>query len=161
MAIYMKIPDIPGEATAQDYRDMIRVLDMQWGLARPGAPNSRAVFSDVTITKALDRATPLLAKRVANGNSMGKTRIFNVLEGEVPREIEKITMWKTRATALNETDNESAGPPIDVVSFSFNKIAVVHRLFDELGQLRGTTRFAWDLVNDQPFSADEPAAAPA
>ena len=38
MPIYMKIPDVPGEAQAAGYENTIRILDVEWGLSRPGPP---------------------------------------------------------------------------------------------------------------------------
>ena len=153
MPIYMKIPDVPGESLAAEYRDTIRVLDISWGLSRPGPPTAKPVFADIGITKAIDLATTELAKRAANGNSLGKCRIFNVLEGQPVREFQKITTWKTRVTSLSQTDNESGGPPIEAVTFSFDKIELIYRLFDQTGMPVGTKRFAWDLINDQSFPA--------
>lgn len=153
MPIYMKIPDVPGEVIAKDYEDTIRILDISWGLSRPGSPSSKPTFADIGITKAIDLATTELAKRAANGHSLGKCRIFNVTSGSPGNENQKITTWKTRVTSLMQTDNESSGPPLDVVTFSFDRIEVIYRLFDEQSTLRGTKRFAWDIVNDQPFPA--------
>jgi len=153
MPIYMKIPDVPGESIAADYRDMIRVLDISWGLSRPGPPTAKPTFADIGITKALDLATTELAKRAANGNSLGKCRIFNVTGGQPPKEFERITTWKTRVTSLTQSDNESGGPPLDVVTFSFNKIELIYRTFDQQGAQSGRKRFAWDIINDQSFSA--------
>jgi type VI secretion system secreted protein Hcp len=159
MPIYMKIPDVPGEATAANYPNTIRVLDVSWGLSRPGPPTAKPAFADISITKPLDRATPILARHAAKGKSLGKCQIFNVTSSGEPQEFEKITTWKTRVTSLMQSDNESGGPPLDVVAFSFEKIELIYRIIDEQGQLGGTVRFAWDLINDTTFPAGAVAQA--
>ena len=64
MPIYMKLPGIPGEATAAGYEDQIELNAMQWGESNQGAG---AAGSDVIVQKFADRSTPPLMVAVFQG----------------------------------------------------------------------------------------------
>lgn len=73
---YMKIDGIEGESTDQKHTGWIEVLDYDFCIAQKvsrsastagGASAERSDFSEFTITKMLDKSSPLLAQACAEG----------------------------------------------------------------------------------------------
>lgn len=62
---FLKIAGAPGESTDSKHEGWIEVLSFSWGVSQPssaGLPTSdRSAHDDLSITKALDKASPKLA----------------------------------------------------------------------------------------------------
>lgn len=73
--MFLRLGDIRGESQDSKHKDEIMVLSWSWGAKTGSAPNTagggraagRATFQDLTITKYVDRASPLLMRSVATG----------------------------------------------------------------------------------------------
>src|SRR5512141_296981 len=66
---FLKIDGVPGESSDDKHKDWIEVLSYSWGVSQPssgsastagGATAERANFSDFSVVKALDKASPKL-----------------------------------------------------------------------------------------------------
>lgn len=73
---FLKIDGIPGESTDDKHKEWMEVSSFSWGAAQPTSPTAssaggasieRATFSDVTIAKTFDKASPKLALACADG----------------------------------------------------------------------------------------------
>ena len=83
---YMKIDGIDGESTDEEHAGWIEVLDFDFCIAQKvsrtastagGASAERADFSEFTITKMLDKSSPLLAQACAEGRHI-KSVVFEL-----------------------------------------------------------------------------------
>jgi type VI secretion system secreted protein Hcp len=62
---FMKIQGVDGESNDRDHEKWIIIESFSWGVART---SSAAAPGDITITKAVDRASPKLAEYRAKGS---------------------------------------------------------------------------------------------
>jgi type VI secretion system secreted protein Hcp len=78
MAIFMKYGGLEGEVTAKGYEKWIEVHSLQWGVGRGvsvgvGGGSKREAtaphVSEITITKSMDVASPLLLKESIGGKA--------------------------------------------------------------------------------------------
>ena len=76
---FLKIPDIPGEATRGGHENEIEIYSFSWGVAntvRPGAGAGRGAgrleASDLTIMKKVDRASAPLMLACVMGKAIGQ-----------------------------------------------------------------------------------------
>lgn len=83
---YMKIDGIDGESTDEKHSGWIEVLGFDFCIAQKvsrtastegGASSERADFSEFTITKMLDKSSPLLAQACAEGRHI-KSIVFEL-----------------------------------------------------------------------------------
>jgi len=156
MAIFVTIPNIPGESVDKDHKDAIDVLSFQWGVSNPGSAVDKKVqppsFSDLTITKALDRSTTRLALACATGERLRNVKLDETAaftdEGRVT--VLSIELWDAVVTEVAESGAED-GRPNDAIAFDFPKVEVVYTLFDSKGKKTGTERFGWDVSKNTPF----------
>src|SRR6185437_10203149 len=84
-SVFLKLDGIEGEATNSDYENQIVVTSFSQGMTNsvstvvggPGA--SKPTFTDLTITKSLDKASPLLLLNCAQGKTI-QTAILTLCE---------------------------------------------------------------------------------
>ena len=76
MAIFLKYGDLKGEVTAETHKDWIEVQSLQWGVGRGissgvGGGSKREAsapsVAEITVTKTMDGASPLLLKEALGG----------------------------------------------------------------------------------------------
>ena len=63
-------PAIPGESIDKVHKGQVDVLAWSWGMANIGTTQrgaGKASFQDLTLTKYVDKSSPLLMLRCANG----------------------------------------------------------------------------------------------
>jgi type VI secretion system secreted protein Hcp len=69
--MFLKIEGIEGESQDKNHKGWIEISSVQYGISASipssGEKTSKAAFSDVLITKVLDKASPKIAMSTANG----------------------------------------------------------------------------------------------
>ena len=100
MAVYMKYEGIPGNATADGYKDYVRIDSMQFGVGRAismevgnlaNRESSKPSISEITCTTEVDKClTPLFKEAVVG--SAGKTVTFAVVQTGAKKLVEYLTI---------------------------------------------------------------------
>ncbi len=126
---FLKIDGVDGEATDERHRDEIEVFSWSWGAAnREAVGGTGPAVSEITVTKQLDKSSPLLFLKTARGEPAEKVvlRLADVrYEGEAPVFYE-IVMEDVLVTSIESgarTDDERLTENITLnfssVRFSF------------------------------------------
>ena len=101
---YMKVPNIPGDSTAQGHENDIRVLSVTQAFdlsVRTSSPCS------VTLTKPLDMAGPLLFVAAVTGQNLGEVKIdLDASTGDGAANIYQIVLTNTRVLAIISTPQQ-------------------------------------------------------
>jgi type VI protein secretion system component Hcp len=116
----LQISGIPGESADPAFPAWIELTSL--GLTGPlnsGTPGSLLVH------KRIDKASPLLAKKCANGQHIKDAKL--VLRETAPAPgsppvICVITMSDLLVSGFSATLNEAAGPPVETVALNFSRI---------------------------------------
>src|SRR5687767_3715933 len=64
---FLKLEGVPGEATATGHKDEIVIDSFSMGVSRPSGSAGGPQFSDISFMHQLDKASPLLMLRCAQG----------------------------------------------------------------------------------------------
>lgn len=84
-AIYLKIGDIKGESTDRAHKDWIDLLSYDIGVeALTSDTTSRRQHTPLTITKPIDKATPLLMTSLASGSPIEGDILLEHVSGDGP-----------------------------------------------------------------------------
>lgn len=157
MALFLTIPDIPGEAKDKDHPDAIDLLDFSWGLTNVSTAQIRKTgrpsFADLRVRKELDRSTPKLALAAATGRRLSEVVLDQTASFTDSGRVTflSIKLWNAVVTEVSEETEGPEQPPGDVIAFEFPKVEMVYTLYDSKGKKAGTERFAWDLVKGETF----------
>ncbi|MDV2078918.1 Hcp family type VI secretion system effector [Marinobacter xestospongiae] len=125
---YLDYEGIKGEATAEQYKDMITVLSMDFNVHREisaytGTAMDREAsatrLGDITITKLQDNASPDLFKEATIGKGK-KATFFITKQGEAIEEIMKIEL--TDAMISNYSVSVSGDRPVESVTISYTEM---------------------------------------
>ncbi len=158
-AIYLRIPDIPGDVKATGHEDEIDILAWSWGVSTSsgGVNNSGAReqssprFSELTISKSTDRSSPLLFLRAADGSTARGTVTlsFKAPSVEIPQTYLKIDLDGVGVSSFHAAG--SAGErPTEEVAFYYNKITMTYWPQNPDGSLGAPIKRGWDVVANKP-----------
>jgi len=150
---------VPGEGSttaASPYAKSrgIDVLSWSFGVSNPvvagptgrggsGRPN----FSDFTVTKRVDHATPLFLQACANGKDLGTADFYldAPLGGGPYVNYATFIFEKVVAVSCAVTSNGVGGAPSQTVSFRYSRVKI-----DYTGATTGTTTsFNWNLATNR------------
>lgn len=151
--MFLKIEGVEGEATRRGHEGWIEIQGFGWGVSSAGRSTGRATarasggptFSDVSVTKYVDKATPLLAQACAQGQHMAEAKIvFYRAGGSVPAG--SITIWDITIASTMSTSEATADRPIETLSLNFGKIEWSYTDTDATGRSKGTVTAGWDVM---------------
>lgn len=118
-AAFMKIADIKGEASDKDHQDWIIIESMSPPLKPTGQATGRRQHKPLTITKTVDKASPML-QRASNSGRVFPTVIIEVSKyGGNRATYLKYELTNVMITSYSVNDPGTAGE-VPMESFSLN-----------------------------------------
>ena len=130
MAIYMKYGSIAGPVTTDGFKDWIECNSFQWGVGRSlgtGArgslsrEHSEPTISEITVTKATDKASPKLFQEALYGKL--DTKVTIKFTTTVKDKVETFLAYELENTGPSHYSLGSGGDmPTETLSLNFTKI---------------------------------------
>jgi type VI secretion system secreted protein Hcp len=129
-SIYIEIDGVKGESTTKHATNLIELLGFSVGVSMPQTNvtggstrihGSRPRFSDLTITKKLDIATPTLHLKCSNGENIKSATLRVYANTEATEEVYRI---KIEDVVVSGARLGSGGSdlPLETISLNFAKI---------------------------------------
>ena len=138
MAIYMKIDGIDGNVSAKGHEKWIEISSAQFGLGRSipmavGTVSNREAshpsFSEVTMTKAMDDASPYLFQEACTGTAKNVLVHVTKTGANALDNIVEYTLEKSMLSSYSiSTDGDK---PIETISCSYTKIEMKYIQWSE------------------------------
>ncbi len=147
---HIKFDGVEGEATHVDHKGEIAVLSWTWGvnnasaIAGGGSGKGKAQPQDFHFTHTYDKASPILAKKCAQGMHFKEVVLTARKSGEGQKDFLKVTMKEVFITSAQP----SAGPDgsvMESISMSYADVGFSYKPQDEKGGLGGEVKFGWNL----------------
>lgn len=135
----------------------IPIASLQWGEGRGisspvGGTRSASEpsFSEVTISKVMDSASPQLAMLAANGDG-NATCIITIKHSTTGVALYTLTLDKVFISGYSA--NSGGDVPSESLSFNYTKITWVYQKVDGTGKAIGSpsTPMGWDLAKQLPI----------
>ena len=140
MPIYMKFEGIEGDVTAEGHKKWIDLNSMQWGVGRGiSSPTGQAAereasapsISEVTITKMMDKTTPLLFTQSLIGD--GKKVEIHLVKTSKDK-LETYMEYVLTDTMISGYSVSSGGDaPSESLSLNFTKVEMKYHPHDSKG----------------------------
>lgn len=152
--IYLVISGIPGESTFAGFSGAIEVLSFSSGINQVSTGNGsggsgagKPQFSDVSIVKHFDLASPLLMKAVAEGTHLPKMVLSFVKSGGAAKPFTFLTyeLDTVFVTSIQDSASVDGDGPTEAVSFAFEKILVTYTSQGSKLSPSKTETFSFDL----------------
>ena len=147
---HIKFDGVEGESTHADHKGEIEVLSWSWNvqnastLTGGGSGKGKANPGDMQIMHNYDKASPVLAKKCAQGVHFKDAVITARKSGEGQKDFLKITMKEVFVTSVNPSAGGDGGV-MESVSMSYAEIEFAYKPQDDKGGLGGEVKFGWNV----------------
>ncbi|MCW5633142.1 MAG: type VI secretion system tube protein Hcp [Rubrivivax sp.] len=147
---HLKFDGVEGESAHQDHKGEVEILSWTWGVsnaahaAGSGSGKGKATPGDFHFTHLYDKASPVLAKKCAQGTHFKDVVLTARKAGEGQKDFLKITMKEVFITSV-QPSGSSGGDLVESVSMSYGGIDFAYKPQDEKGGLGGEVKFGWEV----------------
>jgi type VI secretion system secreted protein Hcp len=151
--IYLDLPNVPGESQAEGFAGFIELDSFQFGVGRSGGNTSgstktasAASFSEISLSKKLDSASPLLMHLTATGASIATAKIhFRSAGGDAP--FTYLRYCLTNVTVTGFSQSSGGDRPSESISLSYGTIVQRYANAGADGQV-GVFARGWDVTRN-------------
>ena len=147
---HIKFDGVDGEATHADHKGEIEILSWSWGVSNAsgaisgGMGKGKATAGDMHFTHLYDKASPVLAKKCAQGVHFPTVVMTGRKSGEGQKDFFKVTMKEVFISSV-QTSASSEGDIMESISFSYGEIEFTYKAQDDKGKLGGDVKFGWNV----------------
>ncbi|PVX75222.1 Hcp family type VI secretion system effector [Paraburkholderia unamae] len=155
--IFIKIGDVKGESQDKTHKDEIDVLAWSWGMSQSGTMHmgtgggaGKVNVQDLSITKYLDKASPILMGKCADGKHFD-TVVLTVRKagGDNPLEYFKITFTTVIISSISEGGSGGEDRFTEHVTLNFEKYHVEYQPQSAKGQKEGgVVETKWNIATN-------------
>lgn len=148
---HIKFDGVDGEATHKDHKNEIQVLSWGWNVSNAtnvgaggGSGKGKAEAGELWFDHTYDKASPILAKKCAQGAHFKEVVLTSRKAGEGQKDFLKVTMKEVYITSVDITGG-GGGDINDSVRMSVGSIDFSYKAQDEKGALTGEVKFGWNV----------------
>lgn len=153
--MFWEVKEIPGESTSANGKDMIDILSFNHGVSMPlsnvagsiSKASGKCVHKDFTITKHVDKASPILNEKCSGGTSFPKMQIHLWKADSGKTALEYLTYTFENCILTSVDVGGGGAQPIETVKFTYATITWDYMKQKPGGNLGkgGKTAGGWDL----------------
>lgn len=152
--MFLDIDGIPGESTVAGHVGQVDVLAWSWGMSNPGTTHgttgtgpAKANFQDLSLTKYVDKSSPLLMLHSANGTLISTVTLYveNANGTAKPAQIIKIVLSNVLVTSVSSGGSGGEDRLTENITLNFSKIEYDYSPLNPDGSAGTPITFAWDI----------------
>jgi len=151
--MFLELDGVKGESVDKTHKDKIDILGWQWGVSNNGTFHNgsgggagKASFTNITVTKYVDAASPNIMLFCANGKHFAKGKITVRKAGENPLEYLHVNFEKALVTSYQTGGGSGDERLIENISLNFAKVKVEYTTQSEKGGKGTPHAFSWDIA---------------
>jgi type VI secretion system Hcp family effector len=147
--IFLQLEGIPGESTAVGFENQIELQDFGFDVGK--SKDKPASFSEFDVAKRLDKASPELMLRTANGATIPTAQIRLTRQtGDANAVFLRYCFTGVRITSFSQRGNEDSSVN-ESISFSYATIVQSYTQQDPAGGQGTVFSKGWDLLRNLQF----------
>ncbi len=156
---FLKIEGVDGESTDARHPGEIEVLSFSYSILVPsstggggGGGASKATLSDLVISKRLDKTTPVLHQRSAQGTYFRTAVLTLRTAGSSGFVFYQVKLSDVRVTSISTTGVTGADSdrPVETLALGFNKIEWIYTPQAPDGSSDTPVGGSWNVVSNSP-----------
>lgn len=147
--------EIKGESQDKKHKDEIDILAWSWGMSQSGSFHTgggggagKANFQDISVTKWIDKSSPILMQYCSNGDHFEKALLTVRKAGKTPLEYLKIEMKKVLITSVSTGGSGGEDKLTENVSLNFREFKVMYVEQTPGGGEGAKPEFAWNIAEN-------------
>ena len=156
--MFLKLEGAPGESRDHKHKDEIDVLAWSWGQSQSGTMHmgggggaGKVNVQDVSLTKYIDKASPVLFQKVCSGKHFTKAELFVRKAGDKPVEYVIITMEEVIITSVSTGGSGGEDRLTENVCLNFAKAKFKYTGQDATGAEQAANPVGWDIAANEPW----------
>jgi type VI secretion system secreted protein Hcp len=157
--MFIKIGDIKGESRDASHREEIDVLAWSWGMSQSGSMHTgggggagKVSVQDLSFTKYVDKATPVLMKMCCSGRHYAKAELVVRKAGDKPLEYLKITMEGVIITSVSTGGSGGEDRLTENVTLNFAKVKTSYQPQKADGSADGgAIEMGWNIQENTEY----------
>lgn len=150
--IFLKLEGIKGEAQDDKYKDEIDVLAWSWGASQSGTTHmgsgagaGKVNVQDISVTKYIDKSSPVLFQHCANGKHISKGKLIVRKAGEKPLEYLTVEIEDILVSHVSMGGSGSEDRLTENVTLNFATYKVVYAVQNKDGSKGAETEHKWHI----------------
>ena len=151
--MFLKLDGIAGESQDAQHKGENDVLAWNWGGSQNGSMHfgegggaGKASFSDLTVTKFVDKGSATLLQYMAKGTHIAKGKLIVRKAGEKPLEFLKFDMEQIIVTHYTTSGSGGDDRLTESVSLNFRKWKLTYTPQTKQGGGAGAVDFGFDIA---------------
>jgi len=147
---HIKFDGVEGESAHKDHKGEIQILSWNWSVSNPSAPfgggsgQGKGDPGHFNFKHYYDKASPVLAKRCADGKHFATVTLTARKSGEGQKDFLKVTMKEAFITSA-VPGGDGTGSIVETVTMTYGDIEFDYKPQDKEGGLGGSVKFGWDV----------------
>jgi type VI secretion system secreted protein Hcp len=147
---HIKFDGVDGESGHKDHKGEIQVITWNWRVSNPSAPfgggsgQGKGDPGHFTFEHNYDKASPVLAKRCADGKHFATVTLTARKSGEGQKDFLKVSLKEVFVTSAVPSQ-QGDGAIHEKVTMTYGDIEFDYKPQDKEGGLGGSVKFGWDV----------------
>jgi type VI secretion system secreted protein Hcp len=156
--LFLELPGVPGESQVIGFENQIELDSYQWGVSNSiqvgtsGSKAGKPAFSEFVVSKRLDKASPALMLRAANGAAFPSARL-RVTKSSAEGETTVLRYCFTGVQVTSFSQSSGGEPPSESVGLSYTTIVQSYTQQAAGGGAGDVFSSGWDLIGNLQFGA--------
>ncbi|MBN9670371.1 Hcp family type VI secretion system effector [Roseibium aggregatum] len=154
---FLKLDGINGEAQDKSHKGEIDVLSWSWNATQSGTTHmgsgsgsGKAFFGDLSITKYVDKSSPVLLQHVSTGKHIKSgTMYVRKAAGDNPLEYIKLEMKDIIVTSIGTGGSGSEDRITESATLNFGEYKFIYTEQNPDGSKGAAPEFAWDIAANE------------
>jgi type VI secretion system secreted protein Hcp len=146
---FLQADGLQGESTANKFKDAIDVLAFSWGVSN-GA-KAKPNFQDISLTKWVDRTSPLLLNHVATGQVIATAKLTVVKSGATQQPYLRYCFTGLRVTSVSSGGSTGEDRLTENISLSYSTVVEAYQQQRADGSLAPAVFGGWDLIKNLQY----------
>lgn len=153
--MFIKIADAPGESVDEKHKDEIDVLAWSWGMSQsgtthagPGAGAGKVNVQDLSFTKYVDKASPLLMLFCSNGKHVAEATLVVRKAGETPLEYMVIVMKDLIISSVSTGGSGGEDRLTENVTLNFAEVEYTYTVQKKDGSGGDKPAYKWKIAQN-------------
>ncbi len=158
MTIFLAIDGVSGESTDDRHKGEIELLSWALGVSNAGSAHvgggagaGKASFTDLSITKVTDLATPALLQATSSGKHIARATLTVRSPGAQEHEPLRIALFDVQVSGCSIASGDGDVAPRDTVTLSFGRIQLGYTIQLPDGADGPIGTFGWDVASGGPI----------
>ena len=155
--MFLRIDGVEGESSDERNKGAIDVLSWSWGASNTsgvgGGGTGKVSVQDLSFTKRLDKSSPQLYLRCANGKHFASAQLVLRRTGADGSSIDyyKVTLTDVLVTSVSAGGSTGDDRPMETISLNYTKIEWEYIPVGADGTPQTPVREGWDVAAGTPL----------